>query len=45
MDQYYKLFGTCKIPKINKDVINVMQIFNADVKRNNHITIMYRNKV
>ncbi len=45
MDQYYKLFGTCKMPKSNKDVINVMQIFNADVKKNNHITIMYKNKV
>lgn len=45
MDQYYKLFGTCKMPNKNKDKIKVMQITDVDIKKSNHITVMYKNKV
>jgi hypothetical protein len=45
MDQYYKIFGTCKIPNKKKDKIKVMQITDVDIKKSNHITVMHKNKV
>lgn len=45
MDQYYKLFGTCRVPKKDKDDIKVMQAYNINYERANHITILYNNKV
>ena len=45
MDQYYKLFGTCRIPNKNKDDIKVMQVYNIDYNKTNHITVMYKKRV
>ncbi len=45
MDQYYKLFGTCRIPAKNMDSIKVFQVYNIDLKKNNHVTVMFNNRV
>jgi hypothetical protein len=45
MDQYYKLFGTCRIPNKNKDEIKVMQVYNIDLNKCNHVTVMYKKRV
>lgn len=44
MDQYYKLFGTCRVPKRKIDDLKVMQAFNIDYTKCNHIVVMYHNK-
>jgi hypothetical protein len=45
MDQYYKLFGTCRIPQKQKDQLKVMQVYNINYEKVNHITVMINNKV
>lgn len=45
MDQYYKLIGTCRIPKKSKDQINIMHIQNFCLTKNNHVTVLHNNKV
>lgn len=45
MDQYYKLFCTCRIPEKNMDKIKVFQVYNIDWEKSNHITIMYNNRI
>lgn len=45
MDQYYKLFGTCRIPEKNKDKLKIFQVYNMDLNKSNHITVMFNNRV
>ena len=45
MDQYYKLFGTCRILDKNIDKIKIFQVYNIDLKKRNHITVMFNNRV
>lgn len=45
MDQYYKLFGTCRVPRKDKDEFKVMQAYNIDSSRTNHITVMFSNRI
>ena len=45
MDQYYKMFGTCRIPNKDKDDIKLMQVYNTSLEKSNHITIMFKNRV
>ncbi len=45
MDQYYKLFGTCRIPNRQKDEVNVIQVHNFDLQRTNHISVLHKNRV
>ncbi len=42
MDQYYKIFGTCRIPQKNKDLVKIHQPYMFQSK---HITVMYKNRV
>lgn len=45
MDQYYKLIGTCRVPARQKDIIKIMQSYNVDYSRINHITVIHNNRV
>lgn len=45
MDQYYKLFGTCRVPNKIKDDLKIMQVYNIDLTKTNHVTVMYNNRV
>ena len=45
MIQYYQLFGTCRIPKRNKDEINVFHLNQLNYKKTNHIIIMFNDRV
>lgn len=45
MDQYFKLIGTCRVPKRDKDDIKIMKFHKIDFKKVNHITVMFNNRV
>lgn len=45
MDQYYKLFGSIRVPKRTIDDLKIMQAFNIDYAKTNHIVVMYHNKI
>ena len=42
MDQYYKIFGSCRVPQKKKDIIKLSQPYLTSPK---HITVMYKNRV
>ena len=45
MDQYYKLIGTCRIPRKDKDEIKIMQVYKMSLEKMNHIIVMFNNRV
>lgn len=45
MDQYYKLIGTCRIPRKDKDEIKIMQVYKMSLEKMNHIIVMFNNRI
>jgi carnitine O-acetyltransferase len=42
MDQYYKIFGSCRVPQLKKDMIKLAQPY---INAPKHVTVMYKNRV
>jgi hypothetical protein len=45
MDQYYKIIGTTRTPNKDIDNLKMMHVYNIDLEKTNHITVMFANKI
>lgn len=45
MDQYFKLIGSCRVPKQSKDEFIITKSEQIDFSVMRHVTIMYKNHV
>jgi hypothetical protein len=45
MDQYYKLIGSCRVPKSQKDLVKIKQAYSSDFENMRHITVLFKNRV